>query len=50
MFRFTRYDPRKLAECLSALGWEEIGAMPYAGEHSLRLYRKRAEAASREAR
>ena len=41
MFRFTRYDPRKLAECLSAIGWEEIGAMPYAGEHSLRLYRKR---------
>ena len=50
MFRFTRYDPRKLAESLSAIGWEEIGAMSYAGEHSLRLYRKRADGASREAR
>ncbi len=40
MFRITRYDPAKLAECLREIGWEEIGALGYAGTHSLRLYRK----------
>lgn len=46
VFRFARYDPGKLAECLRAIGWEEIGALPYAEEHSLRLYRKRADGVS----
>lgn len=41
MFRFGRYDPSKLAECLRSLGWQEIGASVYGGEHSLRLYCKR---------
>lgn len=41
LFRFTRYDPSKLAQCLSEIGWVEIGALPYGNEHSLRLYRKR---------
>jgi transcriptional regulator with XRE-family HTH domain len=40
LFRFSRYDPAKLAVCLSEIGWEEMGAVAYAGEHSLRLYRK----------
>ena len=31
LFRFRRYEPSKLAECLSSLGWDEIGAMPYGG-------------------
>jgi hypothetical protein len=43
VFRVARYDPAQLAECLSELGWNEVGAIPYEGEHSLRLYRKRAE-------
>ena len=37
LFRFGRYDPAKLAECLSELGWNELAAIPYGGEHSLRL-------------
>jgi hypothetical protein len=41
MFRFTRYDQAKLAECLRCIGWEELAALPYAGEHALRLYRKK---------
>ncbi len=41
LFRFGRYDPKKLAECLSELGWNELAAVSYGGEHSLRLYRKR---------
>jgi hypothetical protein len=40
LFRFSRYDPAKLAVCLSEIGWEEMGAVAYAGEHSLRLYKK----------
>ena len=32
MFRFGRYEPTKLAQCLSEIGWEEMGAMDYAGE------------------
>ena len=43
LFRLGRYDPAQLAHCLSALGWEEVGAELYGGEHSLRLYRKRHE-------
>ena len=41
LFRFGRYDATKLAECLSELGWNELAAVSYGGEHSLRLYRKR---------
>jgi hypothetical protein len=41
LFRLGRYDPAQLAQCLSEIGWEEIGAELYGGEHSLRLYRKR---------
>ena len=42
LFRFGRYDPKKLADCLSELGWNEVVAVSYGSEHSLRLYRKRA--------
>ena len=42
LFRVARYDPTRLTECLSELGWNEVAAVPYGGEHSLRLYRKRA--------
>ena len=43
MFRFRRYTPSKLAECLSQLGWDEIGALPYGGAEpaSLQLFCKR---------
>ena len=41
LLRLGRYDPAQLAHCLSEIGWEEIGAALYGGEHSLRLYRKR---------
>ena len=43
MFRFRRYAPDKLADCLRSLGWEEIGVWPYGGTEqpsSLRLFRK----------
>ena len=46
LFRFRRYDPSKLAECLSGLGWEEIGVMPYGGADqpaSLRLFCKHSD-------
>jgi len=43
LFRLGRYDPAQLTQCLSEIGWEELGAELYAGEHSLRLYRKRHE-------
>jgi len=43
LFRMGRYDPVQLAHCLSEIGWEELGAELYGGEHSLRLYRKRQE-------
>jgi hypothetical protein len=43
LFRLGRYEPVQLAHCLSEIGWEEIGAQVYGGEHSLRLYRKRQE-------
>ncbi len=41
LLRLGRYDPAQLAKCLSEIGWEELGAELYSGEHSLRLYRKR---------
>ena len=41
LFRLGRYDSAQLAQCLSEIGWEELGAALYGGEHSLRLYRKR---------
>ncbi len=41
LFRLGRYNPALLAQCLSEIGWEEVGAALYGGEHSLRLYRKR---------
>ena len=40
VFRFGRYDASRLAECLIEIGWEEVDAQSYGGEHSLRLYRK----------
>ena len=40
LFRVGRYDPDHLTLCLSDLGWEELGAMLYGDDHSLRLYRK----------
>jgi transcriptional regulator with XRE-family HTH domain len=43
VFRFSRYDPALLGECLRLIGWDEMSAIPYAGEHSLRLYRKRGQ-------
>jgi len=43
LFRLGRYEPAQLARCLSEIGWEELGAELYGGEHSLRLYRKRPE-------
>lgn len=42
LFRFGRYDFTKLTDSLSEIGWEEHGAIPYGGEHSLRLYCKHA--------
>jgi len=43
LFRFGRYDPKRLADCLNELGWNELAAISYGGEHSLRLYCKRAD-------
>lgn len=43
VFRFSRYEPTKLDDCLRSIGWDELSAIPYAGEHSLRLYRKRGQ-------
>ena len=43
LFRIGRYDSMQLAECLSELGWNEVAMVVYGGEHSLRLYRKRAD-------
>lgn len=42
LFRFSRYEPTKLAKCLVDIGWEEVGAIPFGGDHSLRLYCKTA--------
>jgi transcriptional regulator with XRE-family HTH domain len=41
LLRLGRYDPAQLAQCLREMGWEELGAELFGGEHSLRLYRKR---------
>ena len=41
LFRLGRHDSSQLAHCLSDLGWEELGAMLYGDDYSLRLYRKR---------
>ena len=41
LFRLARYDPNQLADCLSELGWEKLGAALYGDDHTLRLYRKR---------
>ncbi len=43
LLRLGRYDPAQLAQCLSEIGWEELGAELYGSEHSLRLYSKRPE-------
>ena len=43
MFRFRRYAPDKVAECLHDLGWDEIAVMPFGGANhpsSLRLFCK----------
>jgi hypothetical protein len=42
LFRFGRYEPTQLTECMNELGWSELGAIFYGDDHSLRLYRKRA--------
>jgi hypothetical protein len=52
MFRFRRYAPDALANCLGGLGWEEIGVWPYGGPEtpwSLRLFRKGTEPLARTA-
>ena len=43
LLRMGRYDSTQLARCLSELGWNEVAMVSYGGEHSLRLYRKRAD-------
>ena len=51
MFRFRRYAPDQVAECLHDLGWDEIGVMPFGGVHhpsSLRLFCKRTEPSAHE--
>ncbi len=40
VFRIGRYETAQLSQCMESLGWYEVGAWPYGGEHSLRLYRK----------
>ncbi|HNN97912.1 MAG TPA: helix-turn-helix transcriptional regulator [Pseudomonadota bacterium] len=40
LFRFGRYEPAQLAQCLGELGWHEVTACVYSGEHALCLYRK----------
>jgi hypothetical protein len=46
MFRFRRYAPSKLSECLRSLGWDEILEVSYGDEEpaSLRLFHKRTNA------
>ena len=51
MFRFRRYAPDKVAECLLGLGWDEIAVMPFGStDHpsSLRLFCKRTESFAHE--
>ena len=40
MLRVGRYEAAPLAQCMESLGWYEVGAWGYGGEHALRLYRK----------
>ncbi len=45
MYRFRRYEPSGLTECLKELGWHELAALPYGPADqpsSLRLYIARA--------
>ena len=51
MFRFRRYAPDQVSECLRGLGWEEIAAMPFGSADqpsSLRLFCNRAESSAHE--
>ena len=43
MFRFKRYSPSRVAECLSNLGWDEMAQIPYGDDEptSLGLFCKR---------
>lgn len=44
VFRFRRYDPDKLAECLAGLGWDQVWGAPFGGVEQpacLRLFCKR---------
>ena len=43
VFRLGRYDAAQLAQCMETLGWYEVGAWGYGGEHALSLYRKGTE-------
>ena len=38
VFRVGRYDAEQLAQCMERLGWYEVGAWMYGGEHALRRY------------
>jgi transcriptional regulator with XRE-family HTH domain len=49
VFRVGRYDAEPLAQCMESLGWYEVGAWVYGGEHALRLYCKGARAPRAEA-
>jgi transcriptional regulator with XRE-family HTH domain len=49
VFRVGRYDAEPLAQCMESLGWYEVGAWVYGGEHALRLYCKGARATRAEA-
>lgn len=51
VLRVGRYEAAQLAQYIESLGWYEVGAWVYGGEHTLRLYCKgergpRAEAES----
>lgn len=49
VFRVGRYEAEPLAQCMESLGWYEVGAWVYGGEHALRLYCKGARAPRAEA-
>ena len=40
VLRVGRYEAAQLAQCMESVGWHEVGAWRYGGEHALRLYRK----------
>ena len=44
VFRLGRYEAESLAQCMESLGWHEVGAWVYGGEHALSLYCKGARA------